>query len=106
MTGDFDSRKDSHLTKFEWKPQIFVKLSFRELCDSKLSCLDPFNNMLIMHWVNKNALTGLMNLRKQLDIMPTYHYVQNQGKLMIESQENDQKPQFGQFFDNFVVKYL
>ena len=47
-----------------------------------------------------------MNLRKQLDIMPTYHYVQNQGKLMIESQENDQKPQFGQFFDNFVVKYL
>ena len=30
--------------------------------------------------------------------MPTYHYVQNQGKLMMQSQENGQKPQFGQFF--------
>ena len=26
---------------------------------------------------NKNTLTGPVNLRKQLDIMPTYHYVQN-----------------------------
>ena len=25
---------------------------------------------------NKNTLTGPVNLRKQLDIMPTYHYVQ------------------------------
>ena len=38
--------------------------------------------------------------------MPTYHYVQNQGKLMMQSRENGQKPQFGQFFDNFEVKYL
>ena len=30
--------------------------------------------------------------------MPTYHYVQNQGKLMMQSQKNGQKPQFGQFF--------
>ena len=30
--------------------------------------------------------------------MPAYHYVQNQGKLMMESQENGQKPQFGNFF--------
>ena len=45
-------------------------------------------------------------MRKQIDIMPTYHYVQNQGKLMMQSRENDQKPQFGQFFDNFEVKYL
>ena len=37
--------------------------------------------------------------------MPTYHYVQNQGKLM-QSRENGQKPQFGQFFDDFKVKYL
>ena len=37
--------------------------------------------------------------------MPTYHYVQNQGKLM-QSRENGQKPQFGQFFDDFEVKYL
>ena len=38
--------------------------------------------------------------------MPTYHYVQNQGKLMMQSRENDQKPQFGQSFDDFEVKYL
>ena len=45
-------------------------------------------------------------VRKQLDIMPTYHLVQNQGKLMMQSRENDQKPQFRQFFDDFEVKYL
>ena len=38
--------------------------------------------------------------------MPTYHYVQNQGKLMMQSRENDQKPQLGQFLDSFEVKYL
>ena len=31
-------------------------------------------------------------VRKQLDIIPTYYYVQNQRKLMMQSQENDQKP--------------
>ena len=39
------------------------------------------------------------------DIMPTYH-VQNPGKLMMQSLENGQKTQFGQFFDNFEAKYL
>ena len=38
--------------------------------------------------------------------MPIYHYVQNQEKLMMQSRENGQKPEFGQFFDNFEVKYL
>ena len=38
--------------------------------------------------------------------MPTNNYVQNQGKLMMQSRENSQKPQFGQFFGNFEVKYL
>ena len=38
--------------------------------------------------------------------MPTYHYVQNQGKLMMQSRENGQKPKFGQFFDDFEVIYL
>ena len=45
-------------------------------------------------------------VRKQLGIMPTYHYMQNQGKLMMPSRENGLKPQFGQFFDDFEVKYL
>ena len=38
--------------------------------------------------------------------MPTYHYVQNQEKLIRQDRENGQKPQFGQFFDDFEVKYL
>ena len=38
--------------------------------------------------------------------MPTYHYVQTQGKLMMQSRENGQKPQFGQFFDDFEVIHL
>ena len=49
MSGEFDSRKDSHLTKFKQKLQILVKLSFRELCDSKLSGLHPFDNMAKIH---------------------------------------------------------
>ena len=38
--------------------------------------------------------------------MPTYHYVQNQGKLKMQSRENGQKPKFGLFFDDIEVKYL
>ena len=49
MSGEFDSRKDSQSTKFEQRPQIFVKLSFRELCNSKLSGLQAFDNMPIIH---------------------------------------------------------
>ena len=49
MSREFDSRKDSQLTKFERKPQIFVKLSFRELYDSKLSDLHPFDSMATIH---------------------------------------------------------
>ena len=49
MSGEFDSSKDSQSTKFKWKPQIFVKLSFRELCDSKLSGLHAFDNVAIIN---------------------------------------------------------
>ena len=38
--------------------------------------------------------------------MSTYHYVQNQGKLMMQSPENVQKLQLGQFLDGFEVRYL
>ena len=38
--------------------------------------------------------------------MPTYHYEQNQGKLIIQSRDNGQKLPFGQFFDDFEVKCL
>ena len=34
MSGEFDSRKYSLSTKFERRPQIFIKLSVRELRDS------------------------------------------------------------------------
>ena len=45
MSGEFDSRNDSHSMRFEQRPQILVKVSFRELCDSRLSGLHPFDNM-------------------------------------------------------------
>ena len=37
--------------------------------------------------------------------MPTYHYVQNQGKLIMQGREKGQKLQFEQF-DDFEVKHL
>ena len=49
MSRKLDSKKDSHSTKFERRPQIFAKLSFRELCDLKLSGLHLFDNMTIIH---------------------------------------------------------
>ena len=48
-----------------------------------------------IHWLDPRIV------RKQLDILPTYHYVQNQGKQKRQTQENGQKPQFGQFFWRF-----
>ena len=45
---EFDSRKDSHSTKFDRRPQIFEKLSFRELCNSKFSGLHTFDNIAII----------------------------------------------------------
>ena len=49
-----------------------------------------------IHWLDRQIV------RKQLDIMPTYHYVQNQGKLIMQSWENGQKPQFERFGDVFA----
>ena len=49
MSEEFDSRKDSQSTKIERRPQIFVKLNFRELCNSKLSGLHACDNMAIIH---------------------------------------------------------
>ena len=48
MSGEFHSRKDSQSTKFKQRSQMFLKLNFRESCDSKLSGLDAFDNMAIM----------------------------------------------------------
>ena len=48
MSGEFDSRKDSQSTKLKRKPQIFVKISFRRLWDSKLSGLHVFDNMAMI----------------------------------------------------------
>ena len=49
MSGEFNSRKGSESTKFEQKPEIIIKLRFRELHDSKLSVLHPFHNMALIH---------------------------------------------------------
>ena len=49
MSGEFNSRKDSQSKKFKQRPLIFIELSFRESCDSKLSRLHFFDNMVIIH---------------------------------------------------------
>ena len=51
ISGQFDSREDGQSTKFKGRPQIFIKLSFSELCDSKLPGLHAFDNMTIIHSV-------------------------------------------------------
>ena len=58
------------------------------------SSKSKWNDEARIHWLD------LRLVRKQLDVKPTYHYVQNQGKLMMQSRGNGQKPQFGQFFDD------
>ena len=50
MSGEFDLRKDSYSTKFEERPQIFIRLGFREFYDSKLSGLHPFDNYGQISW--------------------------------------------------------
>ena len=47
MSGEFDSRKYSHPTKFEQRPWILVKLNFREFCDSTLSGLHTFDKIVL-----------------------------------------------------------
>ena len=49
MSGEFDSRKDLQTKKIERRPQIFLKLSFRELSNSKLSGLQAFDYMVLYH---------------------------------------------------------
>ena len=49
MSGDFDSRTDCRSTKLEQRSQIFVKVSFRDLCNSKLSGAHAFDNVAIIH---------------------------------------------------------
>ena len=61
---------------------------------------------LVSSFLTRIHLLDQRVVRKQLDIMPTYHYVQNQGKPLMQSQENGQKPQFGQVLDDFEGKYL
>ena len=38
--------------------------------------------------------------------MLTYHYKQNQGKLIMQSQKMAKNLNLGNFFDDFEVKYL
>ena len=49
MSGEFDSRKDLQSAKFEQRIQLFIKLTFRELCNSELTALHAFDNMAVIH---------------------------------------------------------
>ena len=52
--------------KLKQRPQILAKLCFRELCDSKLFGLHPFDNMAISLVKNvKKRKTGCWFMRHQ-----------------------------------------
>ena len=55
MSGEFHSRKGSYSTKFKRRPRLFIKLGFRESCDSKRSGLHLFDNMTIIHRVKNRS---------------------------------------------------
>ena len=82
-----------------------VNVYFAEMCLLLLwiSRIIDFESMCLSF--SKNTLTGPTNPKKTTRLH-SYHYVQNQWKLMMQSRENGQKPQFGQFFDDFEVKYV
>ena len=69
----------------------------KKLKKNKESLLSIVNEQEYIDWLDRRIV------RKKLDIMPTYHYVQNQGKLMMQSRENGQKHQFAQIYDNFEI---
>ena len=49
MSGEIDSRKDSHEHVLKNSNKDLVKLSFSEFYDSKIFGLNPFNNTAIIH---------------------------------------------------------
>ena len=55
MSGGFDSRKDSHLRQLKRRPLKLVKLSFKELHDSKFSGLHTFDNTNIIKQLYTHA---------------------------------------------------
>ena len=64
------------------------------ICDSHFDETSFERDLKItrIHWLDRRIV------RKQLNIMPIYRYVQNQGKLVTQSRENGKKLQFRQFF--------
>ena len=83
----------SHPILLFLKSPIFkIGLAFSLKYDKYLSdtVKDIITKQTRIHWLDRWIV------RKELDIIPTYHYLQNQGKLMMQSQENGQKPQFEQ----------
>ena len=52
---------------------------------------------------NKNTLAGPANCKETTRNHP---HLPSCGKLIMQSRENGQKPQCGQFFDDFKFKYL
>ena len=77
-----------------------VMFKYNLIISSNLLEVDWKSNITRIHWLDRRIV------RKQLEIIPIYHYAQNQRKLMMQSRENGQNSQFGHFFDDFDVIYL
>ena len=88
---NWDNRKATH--SFAPKPLIFnLRQEVWKFNDIHVSSSSPktdletsFWNLRRIHWLDRRIV------RKQLDIMTTSLYVQNQGKLIKQCRENGQK---------------
>ena len=49
MLVESNLRKDSQLIKFKRRSLIFIKLSFTEMCDLKLSGFHRFDKIVLIH---------------------------------------------------------
>ena len=90
---------DASLTRYS---KVFPCTQYQQICKIKLTKQKKnfpsrklYNNitsivLCLLRFCRKTRIHLLDRriVRKQLDIMPTYHYVKNQGKLIMQYLEN------------------
>ena len=85
-------KKNIAITEMNFNNWLQLILEKRILCQDSNS----ITVLTRIHWLDRRIV------RKQLDIMPTYYYVQNQGKLMIMQVEKMAKNlNLGNFWRHF-----
>ena len=97
LSGEFDSKKDSHSTKFKQRPQIFLKLSFRR-----------FQNYLVYILLiipNFRVSTAILNITDISCKWCKFNFgpLQGQVKLCHFPGRIDARRQISTFYTNFLA---